>query len=95
MPVFAPKRTLRQISNELLRELFESHSYELDVPWDEITETNVADIFRRWQELAEPDRRAMEILLRDIDEIASVDGGGSIRSSRFIGGTSGSCDRAG
>lgn len=74
MPVFAPKRTLRQISNELLRELFESHSYELDVPWDEITETNVADIFRRWQELAEPDRRAMEILLRDIDEIASVDG---------------------
>lgn len=74
MPVFDPKRTLRQISNELLRELFVAHGHELDVPWDEISETNVADIFQRWQELAEPERRAIEILLRDIDEIASVDG---------------------
>ena len=74
MPAFDPKRTLRQISNELLRELFVAHGHELDVPWDEISETNVADIFQCWQELTEPERRAIEILFRDIDEIASVDG---------------------
>ncbi len=72
---FDPKYILRQISNQLLRDLFESHKQELDVPWDDLNETEVDPIYKEWQDLREADCRAIEIVLHEVNEMASGDGG--------------------
>ncbi len=72
---FDPKYILRQISNHLLRDLFESHQIELEVPWDDLAESEVDPIFMTWQELPEADRRAIEIVLHEVNDMASGDEG--------------------
>ena len=75
MANFDPKRVLRQISNHLLRDLFEAHGHELDVPWDELGETEVDPIFTEWQDLPEADCRAIEIVLHEVSDMAAGDEG--------------------
>lgn len=72
---FDPKRVLRQVSNQLLKELFESRSYDLNLPWDALEETEVESIFVAWQDLPEADRRSVEILLHEISDMSSGDEG--------------------
>jgi hypothetical protein len=72
---FDPKYVLRQISNHLLRDLFEARQHDLDVPWDQLSETEVDPIYKEWQALPEPDCRAIEIVLREVNEMASGDTG--------------------
>ena len=72
---FDPKRVLRLISNHLLNDLFEAHGHTLEVPWDELGENDVDPIFAAWQQLPEKDCRSIEILLREINEMAAGDEG--------------------
>jgi len=72
---FDPKYILRQVSNHLLRDLFESHQHELDVPWDDLGETEVDPIYTEWQDLPEAECRAIEIVLHEVNEMASGDEG--------------------
>ncbi len=73
-PSFDPKKVLRQISNHLLDDLFQVHGHELDVPWDDLKQTEVDEIFDAWQALPESDRRAIEIVMHDVCEMATEDG---------------------
>jgi hypothetical protein len=72
---FDPKRVLRQISNHLLQDLFLAHGHELDLPWDQLGETEVDPIFHAWQDLPEPECRAIEIVLHEVNDMASGDEG--------------------
>jgi len=74
MAQFNPKRVLRQISNALLKEFFEGHGHALPIPWDEITNTQINEVFRAWQALADTPRRQIEVIFHDLDEMANEDG---------------------
>lgn len=71
---FDPKRILRQVSNHLLNDLFIAHGHALEVPWDELGETQIDEIFEAWQSLPEEDCRAIEIVLHEVSEMANEDG---------------------
>lgn len=72
---FDPKRVLRQVSNHLLHDLFETHHHDLELPWDEMEETDVDPIFNAWQALPEADCRAIEIVLHEVSDMADGDEG--------------------
>lgn len=74
---FDPKYVLRQVSNHLLRDLFETHQLELELemPWDDLGETEIDPIFAAWQALPEPQCRAVEIVLHEVADMAAGDGG--------------------
>lgn len=72
---FDPKRVLRQTSNHLLQDLFLAHGHELDLPWDELRETEVEPIFCAWQDLDGADCRAIEIVLHEVNDMATGDEG--------------------
>lgn len=72
---FDPKRVLRQISNHLLKDLFEAHGHELDLPWDDLAETEVEATFCAWQDLPEAECRAIEIVLHEVSDMAAGDEG--------------------
>jgi hypothetical protein len=72
---FDPKRVLRQVSNHLLQDLFTTHQHDLELPWDQMDETDVDPIFNAWQTLPESDCRAIEIVLHEVNEMADGDEG--------------------
>lgn len=72
---FDPKRVLRQVSNHLLKDLFEAHHHELELPWDQLDESDVDPIFDAWQSLPEEDCRAIEIILHEVSDMAAGDEG--------------------
>jgi hypothetical protein len=68
---FDPRKVLKQIANPLLREFFvEQRGELLKVPWDELTEYKIEPVFEAWQELDEAKQLEVQILLRDIHELA-------------------------
>lgn len=72
---FDPKRVLRQISNNLLNDLFMSHGHETEIPWDDLTETEIEPVFFYWQEMDESERREIEIVLHEVNDMATGDEG--------------------
>ncbi len=74
MPVFNPKRVLRQISNPLKKIFFERQGHALPVEWDRITHTQIDEVFHAWQALPDAPRKQIEIILHDVDEMATDDG---------------------
>ena len=70
---FDPKRILRQVSNHLLNDLFLSHGHPLDLPWEELSETQVNAIYETWQALPEKACRELEIVLHEIGEMTNED----------------------
>ena len=80
MAQFDPKKVLRQVSNDLLRQLFEHCNCPIDVPWAELSETDVTAIFNAWQQMEEAPRRNIEIVLHEIGEMAIEDGISSRRN---------------
>lgn len=72
---FDPKRVLRQVSNHLLQDLFEAHQHDLEMPWEQMEETDVDPIFNAWQALPETDCRAIEIVLHEVCDMADGDEG--------------------
>ena len=73
--VFDPNRVLRHVSNHLLKDLFETHQVELDVPWEDLGQTEVGPIFTAWQDLPEAECRAIEIVLHEVSDMAAGDEG--------------------
>ncbi len=74
MAQFDPKKVLRQVSNDLLRQLFEHYECPIELAWAELSETDVLPIFNAWQQLEEGSRRNIEIVLHEIGEMAIEDG---------------------
>jgi len=68
---FDPRKVLKQIANPLLREFFVDRRGELaDVPWGELTEHKIEPVFEAWQALPEKQRLEVQVILRDISELA-------------------------
>ncbi|QNN25105.1 hypothetical protein HED60_23450 [Planctomycetales bacterium ZRK34] len=67
---FEPRKVLKQISNPLLREFFRRRGELDDVPWDDLTEHKIEAIFEAWQALDEPKKLEVQVILRDVFELA-------------------------
>ena len=67
---FDPRKVLRQITNDLLRQFFAARDELPDVPWKDLSETEVQAIFDACQGLSEPKRREVQVALQDINELA-------------------------
>jgi len=68
------RTVLRQVSNRLLREYFESKGRPLPVAWDRIAETEVQAIYAEILRLPEGSYREIELDLRDIHAVATEEG---------------------
>jgi len=68
---FDPRKVLKHIANPLLQEFFVDKRGELsDVPWDELTEHKIEPVFEAWQSLPDKEQLEVQIILRDINELA-------------------------
>jgi len=67
---FDPRKVLKHIANPLLREFFTRRGELDDVPWDELTEHKIEPVFEAWQALGEASQKQVQIILRDINELA-------------------------
>lgn len=68
---FDPRKVLKQIANPLLRAFFVEKRGEIaDVAWDELSEHKIEPIFEAWQALPERQRLVVQVILRDINELA-------------------------
>jgi hypothetical protein len=67
---FDPRRVLKQIANSLLREFFSRRGELNDVPWDTLTEHRIEPVFRGWQALPDEKQREVQMVLRDVSELA-------------------------
>lgn len=74
MPAFDPKKTLKKISNTLLKDYFTSRDELLEVPWDDLTEHKIDPIYEAWQALSAQQRNEVLIVLQEV-EILSNDRG--------------------
>ena len=67
---FDPRKVLKHIANPLLREFFTRRGELDDMPWDELTEHKIEPVFEAWQALGEASQVQVQIILRDINELA-------------------------
>jgi len=67
---FDPRKTLKHIANPLLREFFTRRDELSDVPWDELTEHKIEPVFKAWQAMPEAKLLEVQIILRDINDLA-------------------------
>lgn len=67
---FDPRKVLKHIANPLLREFFSRRGELADVPWDELTEQKIEPIFEAWQALPERQKIEVQVILRDVYELA-------------------------
>jgi hypothetical protein len=75
MSHYSPKTFLRQTSNDLLRQCFTDRGGVLsDLPWDEMDEHGIDDIYQGWQELPDEERVAFERCFEDAEELSSDQG---------------------
>ena len=72
---YNPRTVLRQTSNALLQEFFESYGHVFDVAWEQIRETQIEGIFEAMRDLPEAKRRELEVVLQDVHRVASSDEG--------------------
>lgn len=72
---FDPRKVLRQTSNVLLEKFFSRHKRAFKVDWKEMRETEIEPIFRAWQEMKDADRKAVEVVLQDVNTLATTDEG--------------------
>lgn len=71
---FDPRKVLRQIDNRLLEQFFTRRNELLDVPWKELTEVDIQQVFDGWQKLPEPGRTEVQIILQDVNELTDQRG---------------------
>lgn len=67
---FDPRKVLKHVANSLLREFFSRRGELAGVPWDDLTEHRIDPIFEGWQALPERQKLEVQIILRDIHELA-------------------------
>ncbi len=71
---YNPKTVLRQTSNHLLKEYFDSRGHAIAVAWERITDTQIQGVYEAYLGLPEAARRAIELDLRDIHAVATEGG---------------------
>jgi len=71
---FDPRKVLRDVSNGLLRKLFEQRNVLGDLPWDSMGETQIEPVFAAWQAMPERDRLTVQVILQDVNELADERG---------------------
>lgn len=67
---FDPRRVLRQVSNDLLRRFFTARGELAQLDWASLGEADVQPLFEAWQALAEPQCRAVQLTLQEVNELA-------------------------
>ena len=67
---FDPRKILKHISNPLLQEFFSRRGELAEVPWAELSEHKIEPIFEAWQTLPERQKLEVQVILRDISELA-------------------------
>ncbi len=67
---FDPRKILKQIANPLLREFFTRRDELTEVPWDTLTEHKIEPVFRAWQALPDEQQHEVQMILRDVNELA-------------------------
>ena len=67
---FDPRKVLKQIANPLLRAFFERRGELTEIAWDELTEHKIEPVFEAWHALPERQRQEVQVILRDINELA-------------------------
>lgn len=75
MSQYNPRTVLRQTSNALLREFFESKGHRLDVEWENLRETQVDDVYEAFLALPDGERLELEVDLHDVHETAQSEDG--------------------
>ena len=68
---FDPRKVLKQVSNNMLQQLFTRHGVVQELPWDRLTETQIEPLFEVWQQLPERQRVEVQLVLQDVNELAS------------------------
>ncbi len=69
---FDPRKTLKQISNSLLKEYFSRRGELVDVPWDDLRDRDVEPVFHAIQALPDEKRTEVHLLLRDVADLATT-----------------------
>ena len=72
--LFDPIRMLKQVSNGLLKELFTRKREYLRIPWDELSETDIAPIVLYWETMPDTERRQMQVVLHDVHALGDERG---------------------
>ncbi len=67
---FDPRKVLKHISNPLLREFFARRGELAEVPWNDLSEHKIEPVFEAWQALPERQRLEIQVILRDVNELA-------------------------
>ena len=67
---FDPIRILKDLSNELLRELFNREGARLRIPWDELAGRDIAPIVLLWETMPESQRWRIHVILQDVHSLA-------------------------
>ncbi len=72
--LFDPIRLLKEISNELLCELFTRGGAKLQIPWDDLSQRDVAPIILLWETMPEVHRQRMHVILQEVHVLADERG---------------------
>ena len=67
---FDPIRLLKEISNDLLRELFEGEGAQLRIPWDNLSKRDIHPIVLLWETMPEDQRLKVNVILQEVHELA-------------------------
>ena len=68
--IFDPRKLLKQISNRLLQALFAKHEVLQELPWNELSETQVEPVFAAWQQLPDAKRKEIQVALQEVHDLA-------------------------
>ena len=67
---YDPRKLLKHISNRLLQALFVRYDALQELPWDELSETQIEPLFTAWQQLPDAKRKAIQVVLQDIHNLS-------------------------
>ena len=71
---FDPLRLLKEISNELLRELFLREGAKLQIPWDDLAHRDIGPIVLLWETMPESQRWKIHVILQEVQGLADERG---------------------
>lgn len=67
---FDPIRLLKEISNDLLRELFEREGARLKVPWDRLSKRDIGPLLLLWETMPTEQRWKIHVILQEVHGLA-------------------------
>ena len=69
---FDPLRLLKEISNELLRELFLREGAKLQIPWGDLAHRDIGPIVLLWETMPESQRWKIHVILQEVQGLADA-----------------------